>query len=336
MPSEKVRQRLRVEVDEQHAVAQLNQGRAQEATVVVLATPPFWLATASVVLIADHHAGSDNGRRVDTCDGFCNPVSHVSPNLSAGNRPGHRPYRRNRTRVRASARRPRPRPGAGRPRPGPARRTGPSNSARSTTSRSRCWSPTWSTRTSGSRSSRGCPTRAADRGAGQQRRLRAQVPVPGQPGRRRAGDARRTRHRAAAAQPRGARGHGRARPRRRHQRVQRGVVPPARDVRRSEGVAEQLQRVGGQRVPRPGRARDDGVPRLHKTEFHQRMDVRRGTGFLWMEADFLVREGPPRTTRPRPGLLRARGRQYQASPRRSARAVPTRDAPDASSPSAVS
>ncbi len=30
-------------------------------------------------------------------------------------------------------------------------------------------------------------------------------------------------------------------------------------------------------------------PGFTKTEFHERMDVRRGTGFLWLEPDFLVR-----------------------------------------------
>jgi short-subunit dehydrogenase len=31
-------------------------------------------------------------------------------------------------------------------------------------------------------------------------------------------------------------------------------------------------------------------PGFTKTEFHQRMDVRRGTGFMWLEPDFLVRK----------------------------------------------
>lgn len=31
-------------------------------------------------------------------------------------------------------------------------------------------------------------------------------------------------------------------------------------------------------------------PGFTKTEFHQRMDVTRGTGFMWMDVDFLVRE----------------------------------------------
>jgi len=31
-------------------------------------------------------------------------------------------------------------------------------------------------------------------------------------------------------------------------------------------------------------------PGFTKTEFHERMDVRRGTGYLWLEPDFLVRE----------------------------------------------
>ena len=31
-------------------------------------------------------------------------------------------------------------------------------------------------------------------------------------------------------------------------------------------------------------------PGFTKTEFHQRMEVKRGEGFMWLEADFLVRK----------------------------------------------
>ena len=31
-------------------------------------------------------------------------------------------------------------------------------------------------------------------------------------------------------------------------------------------------------------------PGFTKTEFHERMDVKRGTGFMWLDADFLVRQ----------------------------------------------
>ena len=106
--------------------------------------------------------------------------------------------------------------------------------------------------------------RPARRPAGQQRRLRAQGAVPRQPGGRRERDARRPRHRGAAAQPRGARRDDRARPRRHHQRLQRGGVPAARHLRRGQGVGEQLQRVGGERVPPPRGHRDGALPGVHQ------------------------------------------------------------------------
>ena len=52
--------------------------------------------------------------------------------------------------------------------------------------------------------------------------------------------------------------------RRHHQRLERRGVPPPRHVRRGQGVGQQLQRVGRQRVPRAGRHRDGAVPRVHQ------------------------------------------------------------------------
>ena len=61
---------------------------------------------------------------------------------------------------------------------------------------------------------------------------------------------RRARHRGAPAVARGARGDDRARPRRHHQRLVGGGVPAARQLLGGQGVGQQLQRVGGPRVPR--------------------------------------------------------------------------------------
>ena len=51
-----------------------------------------------------------------------------------------------------------------------------------------------------------------------------------------------------------------------------------------------FSRVGGLRVPRPRRHRDCLCPGFTKTEFHERMDVSRGSApdFMWLDADELV------------------------------------------------
>jgi short-subunit dehydrogenase len=51
-------------------------------------------------------------------------------------------------------------------------------------------------------------------------------------------------------------------------------------------------------------------PGFTKTEFHQRMGVRRGTGFLWMEPDFVV--GRALTDFDRGQVLSVPGAQYRA------------------------
>ena len=71
---------------------------------------------------------------------------------------------------------------------------------------------------------------APGRPAGQQRRVRAQEAVPRQRRRERAADARRARHRGAAAHPRGDEGDGRPRRRRGHQRLQRRRLPGPRHL----------------------------------------------------------------------------------------------------------
>ena len=85
---------------------------------------------------------------------------------------------------------------------------------------------------------------------------------------------RRGRHRGRAAQPRrpGSRGdaaeprraHPPARPglRRHRQRVEHCRVHAARDVRRQQGLGDQLQRMGERPLPRPGGAGDGAVPGL--------------------------------------------------------------------------
>ena len=61
-----------------------------------------------------------------------------------------------------------------------------------------------------------------------------------------------------------ARPDDRARQRRRHQRLERRGVPAPRHLQRRQGLGEQLQRVGGQRVPARGRHGDGAVPGLHE------------------------------------------------------------------------
>ena len=62
-------------------------------------------------------------------------------------------------------------------------------------------------------------------------------------------------------------------------------------------------------------------PGFTKTEFHERMDVRRGSGYLWLEADFLVAKCLEDFDKGR--AMSIPGRQYQAITT-AARIVPTR------------
>ncbi len=62
-------------------------------------------------------------------------------------------------------------------------------------------------------------------------------------------------------------------------------------------------------------------PGFVKTEFHQRMGVQRGNGFLWLEPDFLVREALADFDRGR--VFSVPGRQYKAI-RVATQVVPTR------------
>ena len=60
----------------------------------------------------------------------------------------------------------------------------------------------------------------------------------------------------------------------------------------AKAYVEQLQRVGGQRVPPARRHRDGAVPRLHQDRV-PRADGRHrgGSGFMWLDADVLVDRG---------------------------------------------
>ena len=51
-------------------------------------------------------------------------------------------------------------------------------------------------------------------------------------------------------------------------------------------------------------------PGFTKTEFHQRMGVRRGTGFLWLEPEFVVERALADFDRGR--AVSVPGRQYRA------------------------
>ena len=186
-----------------------------EATVVVLATPPFWLATARVVVIGWHimpdpscrtrarhlHAGPHVCRlrpapRTALVTGATAGIGHAFARQLAAPRPRPgRSWPATRERLEAVAAELRAAYGVevevlaadlGRP-----RRSWPAVEARL------------------------ADRRPAGRPAGQQRRLRAQAAVPRQRRRAGAGDARRARHRRAAAHPRRAGRDGRARPRRR-------------------------------------------------------------------------------------------------------------------------
>jgi uncharacterized protein len=62
-------------------------------------------------------------------------------------------------------------------------------------------------------------------------------------------------------------------------------------------------------------------PGFTKTEFHERMEVRRGSGYLWLEADFLVSECLADFDKGK--AMSIPGRQYKAMAA-ATRIVPTR------------
>ena len=120
----------------------------------------------------------------------------------------------------------------------------------------------------------------------------------------------------------------RARPRRHHQRLQRRGVPPARHLQRGQGVGEQLRRVGAQRVrARPGVTVTTLCPGFTKTEFHERMGVKRGSGFMWLDAGLPRRQGArglrqgPRVLDPRRAVQNHR-RPHPVGPQPGAAALP--------------
>ena len=145
-----------------------------EATVVVLATPPFWLAIARVV-------GWSSGPIMPDAQspGHCCRTAGWLTDRHA-HRPRHRPHRGDRPQLRPPARRARARPGARRPRRGPAR--GGRRRARAVARRRRRGAARRPDRPgrAGHRRAAARRPRPAGRPAGQQRRLRAQGPLPRQ------------------------------------------------------------------------------------------------------------------------------------------------------------
>ena len=115
MPSEKVRQACGSRSTSSTGWPSSASAAPIEATVVVLATPPFWLAIASVVRHRGPSCRTDLPRV--GIPGFA--VPHVF-DATPAHRPRHRPHRRHRPRLRPPARRARLRPRPGRPRPRPA------------------------------------------------------------------------------------------------------------------------------------------------------------------------------------------------------------------------
>ena len=252
MPSENVRQACGSRSTSSTRWPSSARAAPSEATVVVLATPPFWLATrvwwSSRPIMPDRVARS----RRHLCWTHVAPRSAASwtARRTARHRPGHRPHRRHRPRVRPPARRAAATTSCSWPatsarleavaaelraaygvagrgaarRPRRPRRSWPGSRPGSPTAtgRSTCWS---TTPASGSRS-------ASSTTPSTQEQAMLDVLVTA---------VLRLSHAALGAD-------GRARPRRHHQRLQRRGVPAPRHLQRREGVGEQLQRVGAPRV----------------------------------------------------------------------------------------
>ena len=106
----------------------------------------------------------------------------------------------------------------------------------------------------------------------------------------------------------------RPRPRRRHQRLQRGGLPPPRHLRRRQGVAQPVRPWAAAEYGPRGVTVMTLCPGFVKTEFHERMGVRPGSGLLWLDADFLVRTALDDYDRGR--VFSVPGRAVQGDPRR--------------------
>ena len=294
MPSEKVRQACGSRSTSRTRWPSSASAAPIEATVVVLATPPFWLATASVVRHRVPSCRTDLLGSWATAGLLCRMSWRPPPR-----RPRHRPHRRDRARLRPPARRPRLRPRPGGPRPRAARARSPRSCAHdprrrqrgaasptSSTAPSWPWSRSVSPTTSG-RSTCWSTTPASASSAGSSTTPSTQEQA----------DARRPGDRRDAADAR--------RARRRWSRAGRGGIInvssvaaflPRGTYSAAKAWVNTLRRVGRPRVPAPaGVHRDDAVPRLHQDRV-PRADgrpPRRGAAFLWLDV------GPRRRRRAR-------------------------------------
>ena len=237
-----------------------------EATLVVLATPPFWLATASGAVVAvigpimpDARAGIADA----TCQTRAHALSRIPRRL--GTRPRHRRHGRHRPRVRRPARRAAATTSCSSPATPPGSRRSPRSCAREHGVDVEVLVADLADRAQLATVEARLADRAApvdllvnNAGFGLKKRFldnavddeEAMLDVL-------VTAVLRLTHAALGAMTERGRGGD-------HQRLQRGGLPPPRHLLRGQGLGEQLQRVGGQRVPRPGRARDGAVPGLHQ------------------------------------------------------------------------
>ena len=79
---------LRVQIDEQHSLALSAIAAPSEATVVVLATPPFWLATASI-RVSSQRRSILVARRLTICHPASVLTVHAADGVSVRQNPRH-------------------------------------------------------------------------------------------------------------------------------------------------------------------------------------------------------------------------------------------------------
>ena len=317
MPRRERQAGLRVEVDEQHPVAELGErgpergdgGRLGDATLLVGDREDAGLRWPDIV---PNHAATRlplGDARAARCWRACPRPARAlvtGPTAGIGLSFAHQ----------LAA--PRPRPGAGRPRRGAARGGSPPSCARRTASqvevlRRRPRRP----RRSWPRSRPGWPTAARpvdllvnNAGFGLKERFLDNTVEQEQRHARRAG------HRGAAAHPRRARrrwsqrGSGGD-----HQRVERRRLPAPRHLQRRQGLRHPLQRVGATTTYRDQGVRGDGAaargspgPSSTSGWTSARTPRRR---WLWLDADRLVARGAARP-RPRAGAISVPSKRYKA------------------------
>ena len=239
-----------------------------EATVVVLATPPFWLAIASVVVIATHHADRVAvPRTTPVCWTTCRSAPRGTA-LVTGATAGiglafaHRLAGRGHDLVLVA-------------RDATGCERSPATCGASYGVEVEVLPADLADRDQLARvEARLRDAERPVRPAGQQRRFRAEGPLPRQRRRRRAADARRAGHRGDAADPRRARRDGR--------RAATAGSSTCPAWRRSCRAAPTPPRRPGSTASARGRPRSTARPGVRvmalcpgftKTEFHQRMDV---------------------------------------------------------------